>query len=190
MSNICRCLRWLIVGLIIIAYSLFMAGCSAGSAQEKTAAFDTTAAQTDEHKDENEHDAEVGMLVLPDLEAADLNGAPLQVVATISIIGDVVAQVGGDAIELTTLMGPGQDPHSFEPAARDLTAVSAAHVIFVNGWDLEETLVRDLEEIGEDVPLIAISANIEPLVFGEDEHNPNEEGGQELVDEDDHHQHT
>ena len=116
------------------------------------------------------HATDAEMLTLPELTAAELDGAPLKVVATTSIIGDVVAQVGGKAIDLTTLMGPGQDPHSFEPSARELTAVADAHVIFVNGWDLEEALAQDLADIAGDVPLVPISANIEPLAFGEDGH--------------------
>jgi ABC-type Zn uptake system ZnuABC Zn-binding protein ZnuA len=123
-----------------------------------------------EHADEHDHDAEAEILTLPELAAAELNGEPLRVVATTSIIGDVVAQVGGDAIALTVLMGPGQDPHSYTPAARDLTAVTNAHVIFSNGWNLEEGLANDLESIGENVPVVPISANIAPLAFGEGEH--------------------
>lgn len=130
-----------------------------------------------------DHATDADMLTLPKLTAVELNGAPLKVVATTSIIGDVVAQVGGEAIELTTLMGPGQDPHSFEPSARELTAVADAHVIFVNGWDLEEALVHDLEEIGEGVPIVPISANIEPLAFGEDDHE-DEDHENEAEDED------
>jgi ABC-type Zn uptake system ZnuABC Zn-binding protein ZnuA len=115
---------------------------------------------------EHEHNSE-GMLTLPALEAADLGGAPLQVVATTSIIGDVVAQVGGEAIELTALMGPGQDPHSYQPTPQDMASVSQAHVVFVNGWDLEQALIHDLEEIAKAVPIVPVSANIEPLAFGE-----------------------
>ena len=113
---------------------------------------------------------EAEILTLPTLSAADLGGEPLQVIASTSIIGDVVAQVGGDKIALTTLMEAGQDPHSYEPGARTLTAVAQADVIFINGWDLEESLVHDLEAIGEDVPVVAISANIEPLPLEDDEH--------------------
>lgn len=51
------------------------------------------------------HATDAEMLTLPELTAAELDGAPLKVVATTSIIGDVVAQVGGKAIDLTTLMG-------------------------------------------------------------------------------------
>lgn len=128
---------------------------------------------------EVEPETALSPLSLPQLDPVALDSAPLQVVATTSIIGDVVAQVGGEAIALTTLIAPGQDPHSFEPSAQALTAVANAHVIFINGWDLEEALVYDLEEIGEGVPLVAISANIEPLTLGDTDHEGDE-------DEDDH----
>jgi ABC-type Zn uptake system ZnuABC Zn-binding protein ZnuA len=116
--------------------------------------------------DNREH-GEEEILALPELEPAGLGGAPLQVIATTSIIGDVVAQVGGEAIELTTLMGAGQDPHSYEPTPQQMATVSRAHVVFVNGWDLEEALVHDLKEIAAGVPVVPISAGIEPLAFGE-----------------------
>ncbi|MCP4426126.1 MAG: zinc ABC transporter solute-binding protein [Chloroflexi bacterium] len=118
-----------------------------------------------EYIEEHEHGNEGGVLALPELSPVDLNGRKLRVVATTSIIGDVVAQVGGEAIELTTLMEPGQDPHSYEPGARELTAVADADVIFINGWDLEESLARDLENIGESVTVVPVSANIEPLAM-------------------------
>jgi ABC-type Zn uptake system ZnuABC Zn-binding protein ZnuA len=124
---------------------------------------------------EDEH-GEAEALVLPELEAVDLGGESLRVVATTSIVGDVVGQLGRNAIALTTLMGPGQDPHSYKSTAQDMVAVSEAHVIFVNGWDLEEALVQDLEEIGENTPLVPISANCEPLAFGGGETDDHHEG--------------
>ena len=103
-------------------------------------------------------------MTLPALAAVERSGTtPLSVVATTSIIGDVVAQVGGDLIALTTLMGPGQDPHSYEPGAQTLTAVAEADVLFVNGWELEEGLLDDLRNVGADVPMVPISANIVPI---------------------------
>ncbi|MCP4168990.1 MAG: zinc ABC transporter substrate-binding protein [Chloroflexi bacterium] len=176
---------WLSITLIVIAaYLLLMASCSAADPvpASQVDSTDTQAigerANTEQHEGDadREHDADTNMLILPELDAVAVNGTPLKIVTTTSIIGDVVAQVGGDAIELTTLMGAGQDPHSYQPAARDLTAVSRADVIFVNGWDLEEGLVQELEEVGEGVPVVAISANITPLAMGEDEH---EQGGTE-----------
>lgn len=172
MKKLQNCLRGWLFACILVTFALFVVGCGAGAGNDETAVSSNPA---EEHEDENEHEAEEGMLMLPELSAVELGGEPLKVIASTNIIGDVVAQVGGEVIDLTIMIGPGQDPHSFEPAARDLTAVTNAHVIFLNGWDLEESLAHDLETIGEDVPVVAISANIAPLAFGEDE-NEHEEG--------------
>jgi ABC-type Zn uptake system ZnuABC Zn-binding protein ZnuA len=69
-------------------------------------------------------------------------------------------------------MEPGQDPHSYEPTPQQMATVSRAHVIFVNGWDLEEALAHDLPEIAREVPIVPASATIKPLAFDEheDEH--------------------
>lgn len=79
--------------------------------------------------------------VSPDPTAADR----LQVVASTTIIGDVVQQVGGEKINLTVLMPVGADPHTFEPRPQDLAAISQADVLFVNGLGLEEALETTLE---------------------------------------------
>jgi ABC-type Zn uptake system ZnuABC Zn-binding protein ZnuA len=114
---------------------------------------------------------DTGRLVLPELTAVSLAGTKLRVVATTSIIGDVVAQVGGEAIELTVLMGAGQDPHSYEPGAKDLTAVADAHVIFINGWDLEEGLLNNLVNVAEAAVIVPVSAGITPREFAGDGSN-------------------
>jgi ABC-type Zn uptake system ZnuABC Zn-binding protein ZnuA len=103
----------------------------------------------------------IASLALPRIEAAALDGRPLRVVATTSLVGDAVARVGGQAIALTTLMPPGQDPHSYQPAAADLAAAADADLIFVNGWNLEEGLLGDLAAAG-DAPLAPVSAGITP----------------------------
>lgn len=109
------------------------------------------------------------MLVLPQLTAVSLQRTKLKVVATTSLIGDVVAQVGGTAIDLKVLMGPGQDPHSYEPGARDLTAAADAHVTFVNGWNLEEGLLDNLENVADTGVIVPVSAGIVPLAFSANE---------------------
>jgi len=110
---------------------------------------------------------ELHSLPLPSLKAAGLDGDKLRVVATTSIIGDVVSHIGGDAIDLVTLMDPGQDPHSYEPSVGDLAVAADAHLILVNGWDLEEGLIDDLANVAEDAVLVPVSANITPLAFGQ-----------------------
>jgi ABC-type Zn uptake system ZnuABC Zn-binding protein ZnuA len=62
-------------------------------------------------------------------------------------------------------MQPGQDPHGYQPGAVDLAAAADAHLIFVNGWNLEEGLVDDLAQIGHEAVLIPISAGIEPRLL-------------------------
>lgn len=114
-------------------------------------------------------------LSLPELTAVTLDNRPLRVVVTTSLIGDVVANIGGEVIELTVLMNAGQDPHSYEPSAGDLTAAADADVVFINGWNLEEGLASDLANIAEEAPLVPISAGIEPLEFGAMGHDHEEE---------------
>ena len=157
MKKLQKYLRGLMFAGILAMFALFAVGCRVGAGSEETAVSsdhdedehaEHEGEQADhedehedehaEHEDEHDHKAEAGMLILPELSAAELGGESLKVVASTSIIGDVVAQVGGEAIDLTVMIGPGQDPHSYEPAARDLTAVSNAHVIFMNGWDYDE----------------------------------------------------
>lgn len=149
--------------LILLLGTLFTSACSAGPAEDPGTA--EVAHQGEAAGQEGE-----ARLTLPTVEPVPLDGRPLRVVATTSIVGDVISQVGGDAIELKTLMGPGQDPHSYQPAAADLTAVAQADVVFINGWNLEEGLLDDLANIGQGVPLVPVSAGIRPLAFGEQDH--------------------
>lgn len=123
-----------------------------------------------------ESDGGLEPLGLPELQPVALGeGEQLQVVATTSIIGDVAAQVGGEAIALKALMQPGQDEHSYRPAPSDLIELASADVILVNGWQLEEGLLRDLERAAEGVPLVPVSANIEPLPGGAHEEEEDED---------------
>lgn len=202
-----RRILWNSLLIMMFVVALGLAGC-AGSAAEPAAMTPVAEEHGDEdhaheeHGDEDhahdehggedhdyDHGAEAEMLMLPALTAVALAGEPLQVIATTSIIGDVVANVGGDAIALTTLMGPGQDPHSYKPGAGQLTAVAKAHVIFVNGWNLEEGLLRDLEAIGEGVPIVAVSANLAPLAFGEHAHDHEEHDDEEAHAAEEEHSH-
>ena len=106
------------------------------------------------------------VLTLPELQAITTNSGKLHVVATTSIIGDVISHVGGRQIDLVVLMQPGEDPHSYEPSAGDLAAVAESDVIFVNGWDLEEGLIGNLENVAQGAPLVPISANVKPQAPG------------------------
>ena len=91
----------------------------------------------------------------------------LKVVATTTIVGDVVKQLGGDRIELSILLPTGTDPHGFQPAPRDLANISEADLIFANGAGLEEFLQPLIENSGGKAPIISVSDGIDLLEPGE-----------------------
>lgn len=64
-------------------------------------------------------------------------GAPLKVVATTGMIGDIARHVAGDRADLHTIMGEGVDPHLYKPVASDVRRIMGADVVFYNGLKLE-----------------------------------------------------
>jgi manganese/iron transport system substrate-binding protein len=127
----------------------------------------------DAHESDDEHGD-----VLPRLDAVSLGeGERLRVVATTSIVADIVSRVGGNHIDLTQLMPLGVDAHAFEPTPRDVATIADAHVVFVNGAGLEPFL-DTLVDSAEGVPVVSVSAGIDLLPFELDD--------QDDDDDDDH----
>lgn len=102
------------------------------------------------------------------LEAVSFNGQKLNVIATTSIVADIVRNVGGEAISLSTLLPLGADPHAFEPTPADLAKISAAHVIFANGMGLEEFLTEMVENAGGQAPVIEVSNGVTARHFADE----------------------
>jgi len=94
----------------------------------------------------------------------------LKVIATFSILGDIVANVGGDRVEVTTLVGPDGDAHVFQPAPADAQAVAGAQVIVANGLGFEGWMDRLVEASDTKAALIAAADGVTPIAFGEEEH--------------------
>lgn len=69
----------------------------------------------------------------------------LRVVATTTIVGDLVSSIGGDDIRLEVLMGPGVDPHLYKASAGDVRRMSSAETIFYSGLHLEGKMTEVLE---------------------------------------------
>ncbi len=95
---------------------------------------------------------------------------PVKVVATYSILGDLVKNVGGDNIELTTLVGPNGDAHTFEPAPSDNVELAEADVVFENGLEFETWLADLYESSGSEGERVIVTEGIEPLPIAEEEH--------------------
>jgi manganese/zinc/iron transport system substrate-binding protein len=84
-----------------------------------------------------------------------------RVVATTSLVADLVAQIGGNHVTVEGLMGPGVDPHLYKASARDVSRLSRANVIFYSGLFLEgrmEDLFKRLASSGRKV--VAVTADI------------------------------
>ena len=108
------------------------------------------------------------------------SGEKLQVVATTNILGDVVGQIGGEQIALTTLMEAGIDPHSYVPTPADTAAIHDAHVFFANGAGLETGLEEMFKSAGGSAIQIHVSDDLAHRLTGD----LFEEAGQELAHDD------
>ncbi len=97
-------------------------------------------------------------------QAAASSPAPLRVVATTTLVGDVVKTIGGPGIDLSVLLGTGLDPHTFEPSPRDAAAVARAQVLFINGAGLETFLESLLTANTRGVTLVVDLSKELPLV--------------------------
>lgn len=69
-------------------------------------------------------------------------GAKLRVVTTLPLFADFVRQVGGDRVEVTSLLPSGADPHTYEPSPQDVRRVAEADLVFANGLDLEPAALK------------------------------------------------
>ena len=132
-------------------------------------------------------------LLLPNINAITQEDK-LEVIASYSILADVVYNIAGDHIELTTLIPTGADPHGFQPSPRDLTPLSEADVIFVNGAGFEETLLGVIEGAAEDAPIVEISACVGIIPIGasghmHDDHDEHGHDDEHADDHDDEHGH-
>jgi zinc/manganese transport system substrate-binding protein len=87
----------------------------------------------------------------------------LKVVATFSIIADFASNVGGDRIELTTLVGPDGDAHVYEPKPADAVAMAGADVVLVNGLKFEGFLQRLVDASATKARVVDLSSGVKTL---------------------------
>jgi ABC-type Zn uptake system ZnuABC Zn-binding protein ZnuA len=90
-------------------------------------------------------------------------GNKLSVVATFSILGDLVQNVGGDRVTIRTLVGPGGDAHTFEPSPADGVALSEASLIFESGLGFEPWLDELYVSSGSKAERVVVTERVEPI---------------------------
>jgi zinc/manganese transport system substrate-binding protein len=86
----------------------------------------------------------------------------IRAVATFSILGDFVKNVGGDRVAVTTLVGPNGDAHVYAPTPADARTLADAKVVFVNGLGLEGWMTRLVKSSGSRALSVVASSNVKP----------------------------
>src|SRR5918996_4491388 len=104
--------------------------------------------------------------------APDLDGREIHVVATTGMVAELAQQIGGDRVDVESLMGPGVDPHLYKATEGDVIRLADADVVFYNGLHLEAKLAEVFERMGGRVRTYAVTDSIprerllEPPGFG------------------------
>jgi zinc/manganese transport system substrate-binding protein len=94
----------------------------------------------------------------------------IKAVATFSIIGDLVRNVGGPRVDVTTLVGPNADAHAYSPTPADAKTLGSAQIVFVNGLGYEGWIARLAKAAGSKAPTVVASTGIKPRKMAGDSH--------------------
>jgi zinc/manganese transport system substrate-binding protein len=92
----------------------------------------------------------------------------VKIVASFSILGDFVRNVGGDRVSVTTLVGPDSDTHVYSPTPADAKKIADAKLIFINGLGFEGWLPRLVKSAAGKATVVTATSGITPLKFGSD----------------------
>ncbi|MCX5888141.1 MAG: metal ABC transporter substrate-binding protein [Deltaproteobacteria bacterium] len=100
----------------------------------------------------------------------------VKVIASFSILGDMVGNVGGDRVEVTTLVGPNGDAHVYQPTPAAAKAVGGANLVVVNGLGFEGWMDRLIQTSGYKGPIVVASRGIKPREMTTEEAEEHEQG--------------
>ena len=115
-------------------------------------------------------------LVLPSgMSVRAQSAQPISVIATFSILGDIVSRVGGDRVSVSVLVPNGADAHVFEPTPEDAATLETAAVVFENGLGFEPWLDELYEASASQAARIVVTEGITPRGFSEEDADHEEE---------------
>jgi zinc/manganese transport system substrate-binding protein len=91
------------------------------------------------------------------------HASPLEIVTSFSILGDLLRQVGGERVRVTSLVGPGEDAHGYQPRPSDARRVKGAALVVANGLGFDPWLERLARSAGYQGEVVIASQGIRPL---------------------------
>ena len=108
-------------------------------------------------------------VVTASLQVSRANSEPVGVVTTTNIVADWARIIGGDRVEVFSLLPAGSDPHAFQPGAKDVAAIADAEIVLSVGLGLEESWLRELlkNAARDDSSIVELAEIIDPIEFGE-----------------------
>src|SRR3954467_22214 len=98
------------------------------------------------------------------------NDSKLNVVATFSILADFVRNVGGDRVEVKSLVGPNGDAHVYQPTPNDAKTLGGARLVFVNGLGFEGWMSRLVKASATSAAIVTATRGVKPRKMDENGH--------------------
>lgn len=115
----------------------------------------------------------IGLALLGCSEGNEANtDGQIHVVTTIAQIGDAVINIGGEHVDVISLMGPGTDPHMYNAVQSDIEKMANADIIFYNGLELEGQMDDVFAQMGKQKPTVPVGEKIEQTELLIDPDNP------------------
>jgi zinc/manganese transport system substrate-binding protein len=130
----------------------------------------------------------LALAVLLGLSGGADSADKLKAVASFSILGDMVRQVGGDRVEVVTLVPPDSDAHVFDPTPADAKMLAGAEIFFVNGLGFEGWMERLEKSSGFKGKVVVASTGVKPLTMSEEEGHHH--GDADAAEEHEHEEHA
>lgn len=97
----------------------------------------------------------------------------LTVVTTLTVLADLIEQVGGDKVQVKALVPPGGEVHTYQPTPDDIRRVAQARIVFYNGAHLEEWIDETIRSAGmSDLRIVVLSQGLPTIAESGDEPNP------------------
>ena len=135
--------------------------------------------------------APTAVVTAPSRTSAPASTAPkLNIVTTSNIVADWVRVVGGDRVDVVSLLAPGADPHSLVPGARDVAMVADADIVMSVGLELEAGWLEELlhNASADESRIVALGDNVDPIEFSETGAHDDHDGHDDHADEHDEHE--